>query len=78
MSEPLADQPLKMVNARDGFRFLAASENMNLPAIYLSRKGDAQVITVVARGFEYSFAIDEFEDAVTFYLIAARQNGYAL
>jgi hypothetical protein len=78
MSEPVADQPLRIVSPCDGFRFFAASEHMILPAMYLFRRGDTQIVTVVARGFEHSFAIDEFEDAVTFYLIAARQNGYAL
>jgi hypothetical protein len=76
MSVPVADQPLKVVNPRDGFRFYAASEHMNLPAMYLSTRGDSQVVTVVARGFEHEFALKDFVDAVTFYLIAARENGY--
>jgi hypothetical protein len=78
MSEPVADQPLKLVNPRDGFRFYAASENMNLPALYLSREDDCEVVTVVARDFEHTFALEDIQDAVAFYLIAARQNGYEL
>jgi hypothetical protein len=78
MSEPLADQPLRVVNPSDGFRFFAASELMNLPAMYLYREGGEQFIRVVARGFDHAFAADDMEDAMVFYLIAARQNGYLL
>jgi hypothetical protein len=78
MSEPVADQQLKMVNPRDGFRFFAASESMNLPAMYLSKQGDFTVVTVVARDFEHTFEPDDIEDALAFFFIAAHQNGYAL
>jgi hypothetical protein len=78
MSEPVADQPLKQIKPSDGFRFLAASEHMNLPAMYLYREGGEQFVRVVARGFDHSFALKDFEDAVIFYLIAARENGYKL
>lgn len=67
--------PLSKITPRDGFRFFAASANMNLPAMYAHGHAEPSV-TVVTQIGERTFPMSRFDEAIAWYRIALEELGY--
>lgn len=74
----IRDQLIRDTSPDDAFRFFAASEFMNLPAIYASGHPGSgrKTLTVVARNVEREFPMDRIDEAFALYRTALEELGY--